>query len=170
MSKPQHKNYVDFCVYGDYALFSDVLTRAGGERFSYPIPTYEAIKGIISSIYWKPTIVWHIEKVRVVNSIQTYRKGIRPINYNGGNDLSYCTYLRNVRYQVRAYFEWNDNRPELVKDRNENKHHNIAKRMIQSGGRRDIFLGTRECSGYVEPCIFGEGDGYYDDYCDDSNY
>ena len=65
-------------------------------------------------------------------------------------------------YQVRAHFEWNMNRVELEKDRNENKHHNIAKRMIERGGRRDIFLGTRECQGYVEPCRFGEGKGYYD--------
>ena len=67
-----------------------------------------------------------------------------------------------MRYQVRAHFVWNENRPELEGDRDENKHHNIAKRMIQRGGRRDIFLGTRECQGYVEPCVFGEGEGYYD--------
>ena len=35
--------------------------------------------------------------------------------------------------------------------------------MIEKGGRRDIFLGTRECQGYVEPCAFGEGTGAYDD-------
>ena len=34
--------------------------------------------------------------------------------------------------------------------------------MIERGGRRDIFLGTRECQGYVEPCKFGEGRGFYD--------
>lgn len=34
--------------------------------------------------------------------------------------------------------------------------------MIERGGRRDIFLGTRECQGYVEPCPFGEGPGAYD--------
>ena len=50
-----------------------------------------------------------------------------------------------------------------MEDRNENKHHEIAKRMIRKGGRRDIFLGTRECQGYVEPCRFGEGNGFYDD-------
>ena len=38
----------------------------------------------------------------------------------------------------------------------------IAKRMIVKGGRRDVFLGTRECQAYVEPCIFGEGEGAYD--------
>ena len=162
MSKPKHSNIVEFCVYGDYALFSDILTRPGGEKSSYPIPTYEAIKGVLHSIYWKPAIVWIIDSVRVMNRIQTVRKGMRPINYGGVNDLAYYTYLRDVCYQVRAHFEWNDNRPELVKDQNENKHHNIALRMIKAGGRRDVFLGARECMGFVEPCVFGEGEGYYD--------
>lgn len=159
----QHPNIVEFKVYGDYALFSDPITRVGGEKCTYQIPTYEAIKGVISSVYWKPTIIWFIDKIRVMNKIQTEVKGIRPIKYNGGNDLSYYTYLRDCCYQVQAHFEWNENRPELAHDRNENKHHNIAKRMIAKGGRRDVFLGTRECQAYVEPCIFGDGGGYYDD-------
>lgn len=157
-----HPNIVEFEVYGDYALFSDPIMRVGGEKCTYQVPTYEALKGILSSVYWKPTIVWIIDKVRVINPIQTEVKGIRPIKYTGGNDLSFYTYLKNCRYQVMAHFEWNENRPELIGDRNENKHHCIAKRMIEKGGRRDIFLGTRECQGYVVPCKFGEGEGHYD--------
>lgn len=157
-----HPNIVEFEVYGDYALFSDPIMRVGGEKCTYQVPTYEALKGILSSVYWKPTIVWIIDKVRVMNPIQTEVKGIRPIKYTGGNDLSFYTYLKNCRYQVMAHFEWNENRPELISDRNENKHHCIAKRMIEKGGRRDIFLGTRECQGYVVPCKFGEGEGHYD--------
>lgn len=34
--------------------------------------------------------------------------------------------------------------------------------MIERGGRRDVFLGTRECYGDVIPCVFGEGGGVYD--------
>lgn len=159
----QHPNIVEFQVFGDYALFTDPLTRIGGEKCSYQIPTYEALKGILHSIYWKPTIIWYVDAVRILNPIQTEVKGIRPIKYqSNANDLSYYTYLKNCAYQVRAHFEWNENRPELSGDWNENKHHNIAKRMIQRGGRRDIFLGTRECQGYVEPCVFGEGTGAYD--------
>lgn len=159
----QHPNVVEFEVFGDLALFSDPIMRIGGEKCSYHIPTYEALKGIISSVYWKPTIVWYIDAVRVMNPICTESKGIRPIKYNEDkNDLSYYTYLRDCRYRVRAHFEWNMNRPELENDRNENKHHNIAKRMIEKGGRRDIFLGTRECQGYVIPCDFDEGGGAYD--------
>lgn len=157
-----YPNIVEFQVSGDYALFSDPIMRVGGEKCSYQIPTYEALKGILASIYWKPTITWYIDKVRIINPIQTEVKGIRPIKYYGGNDLSYYTYLKDCVYQVQAHFEWNENRPELTGDRNENKHHEIAKRMIRKGGRRDIFLGTRECQGYVEPCIFGQGPGAYD--------
>lgn len=160
-----YRNCVEFTVYGRYALFSDPITRVGGEKFSYPVPTYQALKGILESVYWKPTLVWYIDEVRVLNKIQTQSKGMRPIRYGEpGNDLAYYTYLKDVGYQVRAHFDWNLNRPELFNDRNENKHHNIAKRMIERGGCRDVFLGTKECQGYVEPCFFGEGVGFYDDY------
>ena len=162
----EHKNFrntVEFQVSGDYALFSYPVTRVGGEKFSYPIPTYEALKGILHSILWKPTIIWIVDEVRVMKPIQTETKAVRPVIYSGGNDLSYYTYLKDVSYQVRAHFVWNLNRPEFEHDRNENKYHNMAKRMIARGGRRDIFLGTRECQGYVEPCVFGEGKGAYDE-------
>lgn len=163
MKNTVYPNIVEFEVYGDYGLFSDPVMRIGGEKSTYQIPTYESLKGILMSVYWKPTLIWVIDAVRVMNQIQTESKGIRPIKYSGGNDLSFYTYLKDCRYQVRAHFEWNDNRPELAQDRNENKHHEIAKKMIRKGGRRDIFLGTRECQGYVEPCQFGEGQGAYDD-------
>jgi CRISPR-associated protein Cas5d len=156
------RNTVEFEVYGDRALFSDPITRVGGEKTSYYVPTYEALKGVLSSVYWKPTIVWIIDAVRVMNPIQTASEGIRTKKYDGGNDLSIYTYLKEVRYQVRAHFVRNDNRPELFHDYNENKHHNIAKRMIERGGRRDVFLGTRECHGDVVPCLFGESNGAYD--------
>lgn len=162
MEQTKYPNIVEFEVTGEYALFSDPVMRIGGEKSSYQIPTYEALKGILHSIYWKPTLIWVIDAVRIMNPIQMEVKGIRPIRYHGGNDLAYYTYLKNCRYQVRAHFEWNLNRPELKPDRNENKHHQIALKMICKGGRRDIFLGARECQGYVEPCVFGQGESAYD--------
>ena len=158
------ENRIDFCVWGKYALFTDPLTKIGGEKFSYQIPTYEALKGIVSSIYWKPTIIWIVDKVRVMNAIRTQTRNMRPIDMSGGNSLAIYNYLFDVRYQVQAHFEWNLHRTDLEKDRNENKHYFIAKRMVERGGRRDIFLGTRECQGYIEPCTFGEGNSYYDHY------
>lgn len=159
------QNIVEFKVWGKYALFTDPLTKIGGEKYSYQIPTYEALKGILSSVYWKPTIVWIIDKVRVIKRIKTQTRSARPIKYyDASNDLAIYTYLSDVEYQVQAHFEWNRNREDLAHDRNENKHYFIARRMIERGGRRDIFLGTRECQGYVEPCTFGEGMGEYDGY------
>ena len=156
-------NDVTFEVRGDYALFSDPITRVGGEKISYQIPTYEAVKGILESVYWKPTIIWVIDEVRVLNQIRTEAKAVRTLSYTKNTpDRSFYTYLKDVAYQVRAHFEWNMNRPELEQDRNEGKHFEMAKRMIRKGGRRDVFLGTRECQAYVSPAVFGEGKGFYD--------
>lgn len=160
----EKENRVEFKVSGKYALFTDPLTKIGGEKCSYHIPTYEALKGVLSSVYWKPTIVWIIDRVRVMKRIRTQTRSAKPIEYGGGNSLAIYTYLADVEYQVQAHFKWNTNRKDMEKDRNENKHFFVTKRMIDKGGRRDIFLGARECQGYVEPCRFGEGKSDYDDY------
>jgi len=157
------KNGLEFKVWARYALFTDPITKIGGEKCSYHIPTYEALKGIVKSIYWKPTLVWVIDSVRVINQIRTQTKGTKPLNFGSeGNSLAIYTFLSDVQYQVRAHFEWNEHRPELAHDRVDGKHYEIAKRMLERGGRQDIFLGTRDCQGYVEPCEFGTGNGAYD--------
>ena len=156
------KSSVDFKVTGRYALFTDPLTKIGGEKCSYHIPTYEALKGTAKSIYWKPTFIWVIDKARVMKRIHTQSKSAKPLEYGGGNTLAIYTYLADVEYQVQAHFEWNPHREDLADDRDTDKHWHVAKRMIEKGGRQDIFLGTRECQGYAEPCDFGEGEGAYD--------
>lgn len=160
---PAMKNSIAFKVYGREAMFTDPASRIGGEKCSYHIPTYEALKGIAKSIYWKPTFVWVIDKVRVMKPIRTKTKCLKPLKYEKqGNSLAIYNYLYDVEYQVEAHFEWNMHRPELVQDRNDGKHYNIALRALTLGGRQDVFLGTRECQGYAEPCQFGERDGEYD--------
>jgi CRISPR-associated protein Cas5d len=156
------RNNIEFKVWARHALFTDPLTRIGGEKCSYHVPTYEALKGIAKSIYWKPTFIWVVDDVRVIKRIRTQTKGTKPLEYGGGNTLAIYTFLADVEYQVRAHFEWNNHRPELETDRVEGKHYAIARRMLERGGRQDIFLGTRDCQGYVEPCEFGSGDAEYD--------
>lgn len=156
------KNCIEFKVHGRYALFTDPLTKVGGEKCSYHVPTYEALKGIVKSIYWKPTLIWVIDEVRVMKRIRTQTKGAKPQEFSGGNTLAIYTFLSDVEYQVRAHFEWNTHRSELKDDRIDGKHFAIAQRMIERGGRQDIFLGTRDCQAYVEPCRFGEGVGALD--------
>ena len=156
------RNGIEFKVWGRYALFSDPLNRIGGEKCSYHIPTYEGLKGVAKSIYWKPTFIWIVDEVRVMRRIRTQTKGTKPLVFSGGNDLAIYTFLADVEYQVRAHFVWNEHQLELAGDRIEGKHYAIARRMLERGGRQDIFLGTRDCQGYVEPCPFGSGAGHYD--------
>ena len=156
------RNSIEFRLWGRYALFTDPLTRIGGEKCSYHIPTYEALKGVVKSIYWKPTLIWVIDEVRVMKRIRTQTKGTKPQEFSGGNSLAIYTFLSDVEYQVRAHFEWNLHRPELAADRIEGKHYDIARRMLERGGRQDIFLGTRDCQAYVAPCEFGAGVGELD--------
>ena len=162
--KPDRSNYIQFGVSGRIALFSDPLTRAGGEKLSYGVPTYEALKGICKAIYWKPTFTWVVDRVRVMNPVRREARGIRTLKYNNAssNDLSYYTYLTDVHYQVEAHFEWNVFHPEFANDRNLAKHSDIAQRALNAGGRRTPFLGTRECFAFVEPEAFGDGKGAFD--------
>lgn len=157
------RNALTFRLKGRQALFTDPLTKVGGEKCTYHIPTYEALKGAVKSIYWKPTFIWHIDKVRIINPFRTRSKGLKPLSFNAGrNTLSCYTYLADVEYRVKAHFEWNLHRPELEEDRIDGKHFEIAKRSLERGGRQDIFLGTRDCQAYVEPYAFDEGEGAYD--------
>jgi CRISPR-associated protein Cas5d len=161
------ENKIEYRLEGRYALFTDPVTKIGGEKSTYHLPTYQALKGITESIYWKPTFIWVVDKVRILHKIQTESKNVKPLLMNGQygenrHDLAIYTYLRDVVYQVQVHFEWNMIREDLTKDRDEDKHYPIALRMLEKGGRRDIFLGSRECQGYVEPCRFGDDEGYYD--------
>jgi CRISPR-associated protein Cas5d len=108
-----------------------------------------------------------------MKGFRTQTKGTKPLNYNApGNALAIYTFLTGdpdpgsklpcVEYQVRAHFEWNRHRPELEKDRIAGKHFQVAQRSLERGGRQDIFLGTRDCQGYVAPCVFGSGVSDFD--------
>ena len=99
------RNSIEFRVWGRFALFSDSLTKIGGEKCSYHIPTYEALKGVTKSIYWKPTLIWVIDEVRVMKRIRTQTKGTKPLEFGGGNTLAIYTFLADVEYDVRAHLD-----------------------------------------------------------------
>ncbi len=137
-------------IWGDYALFTDPMTKGGGEKFTYQVPTYQALKGMVEACYWKPSLYYIIEAVKIMKPFQSETHGIRAPLANGSNDLNYYTYLRDVEYYVRFHFEWNDLRPDLAKDHDPIKHEQILLRSMSRGGRRDVFLGVRECTGYLD--------------------
>lgn len=166
------KNQILFKTTGKYGLFTDPITKLGGEKCSYQIPTYEALKGIVKSIYWKPSIIWVIDEIRILNPIRTQSKNMKPLRYNDATkaDLAIYNYLIELEYEVKAHFIFNSHRPEFKDDWQEGKHYNIAKRMIKKGGRRDVCLGSRECQAYVEEVDnidpttgFSDKKGFYDD-------
>ncbi len=158
-----------YLLSGDYALFTSPITKGGGEKYTYPVPTYQAIKGITEQIYWKPSIVICIDEIKVLNQISTQSKGVLLLYGRGSKnsgDRSKYTYLKDVQYAVKYHFEWNGLRDDLVNDRNEQKHSEIMARSLKKGGRKDIFLGVRECLGYVKMLNQEEYDNlssYYQD-------
>lgn len=129
------ENKIEYLLSGRYALFTDPVTKIGGEKNSYHLPTYQALKGITESIYWKPVLIWVIDKVRIMRKIRTESKNVKPLlmhkNYGENrHDLSIYAYLYDVAYQVEAHFEWNLERDDLALDRDENKHFQIARRAL----------------------------------------
>ena len=155
------RNTIELEIYGASAMFTDPEKKAEGRLCSLLVPTYEAVKGILRSVYWKPTFIWIPEELRVMNRISTESYPVK-LRREGKVILAEKKRLSNVRYQLRAHFIWNENRPELAHDRDENKHFRIALRSLARGGRRAVFLGTADCAGYVRPARFGSGRGFYD--------
>ncbi|MGN1339529.1 MAG: type I-C CRISPR-associated protein Cas5c [Oscillospiraceae bacterium] len=155
------RNTIEFEIYGGCAMFTDPVQKSEGILCSYPVPTYEAVKGILRSVYWKPTFIWVPDKLRVMNRISFESFPVKQ-RREGRVFLTEKRRLIGVRYQLRAHFVWNENRPELAGDRDEDKHFRIALRSLSRGGRRSIYLGTGDCVGYVRSARFGSGKSFYD--------
>lgn len=163
MIPPQGRNMPRVCyeVRGRYALFTDPMTKTGGDLHSYPVPTYSAVTGLTESIYWKPSIKWKPLRIRILNPIQYQsRSKLLPVFKTGGKDLAYYSYLSDVCYQIEVELAWGSDR--YASDRNVAKHHESMLRWLRRGGKLPVYLGTTECFAYVRPCTFGAGSGYYD--------
>jgi CRISPR-associated protein Cas5d len=53
---------------GALAVFTQPTLKV--ERFSYPVMTPSAARGILESVLWKPAIVWLVERIRVLRPIR----------------------------------------------------------------------------------------------------
>ena len=137
-------------VSSDYALWTDPASKGGGESISYPVPTAQALKGIVDACYFKPTIVNVVDSVKVVNPIMYEGLGYRALYRDMSAGLNHVTALFQTEYLIKFHFEWNYDRPDLEHDRNMKKHESIMERSLKKGGRRDVFLGVREFIGDVE--------------------
>lgn len=157
-------DYLELEASGPYALWTDLLQRTGGDRRTYQVPTYEGLANICKSIYWKPTFLYVIDAVRIMNPIRystMVKNDMVMRKEKDENALRYYVYLENVRYQIIAHIEWNMNRPEYAADRDMRKHIEIARRSLKRP-RRSVYFGLSECVAEVKPCAFGSGEGRYD--------
>lgn len=146
-------NIIEFEIFGRNAMFRDPENYCR----SLLVPTFSAVRGIMCSIYWKPTFLWVPDEVRIMNPICTEKYSVRT--HSGKFEL---VRLADVRYQIRAHFVWNEERPDLIPDRNEDKHFRMALRSLHRGGRFPVYLGTADCPAEVIPGHFGHGSGHYD--------
>jgi len=157
-------------IIGRYGLFTDPVMRISGEKSSMTIPTYEALRNICGNICWKPTFKWVVDCLRIMNPIRMESRGVLVPKrlFDNGSDRFFYTYLYDVHYKLLAHLEWNNGvewirqRPDLVADRNMEKHASMVRRCLERGGRKPVFLGTSDCGCTVAPTDFDEGQGFYD--------
>lgn len=158
-------SYFDVKITGKKAMFTDPISKIGGEKTSYHIPTRESLKGLIKSVYWKPTFDVVIDKFRVMNEISTHTETLKGIHSNSeGNVIYLYTYLVNVCYHVRFHLEWEEDRKEFEKDRNYAKHSEIMRKHLMGRWHLNPYLGTSECR--IEDIglyDFDKDNGFYDD-------
>ena len=151
-------------IAGRLALFADPVTSTGGEKLTMEIPSHSALQGVTKGIFWKPCLIYYIDRVRIMNQIRTHAEGQRLLGYRGEQDRAYFTYLEDVRYQVEAHFEFNPHHPEFSEQwTNDLKYYHEFVRAVIAEGRFTPFLGKSECvPTYIRLCEFGEGEGYFD--------
>lgn len=142
-------NTFSLLVTAPEAIFTEPISRGGGERLSYLVPTYSALVGVCSANYWKPTISYRVKRARVLKPIQMETKAmLYPRLYicdkPGDADRAFTTYLRDVAYQIEGKIIWNEERPDLMDDRDMRKHMDVFRRALIKGGRHYPYLGKRE--------------------------
>ena len=150
-------------VGGRYACFTRPEMKV--ERVSYDVMTPSAARGILEAIHWKPAIVWRIDRIHVLKSIQfqSIRRNevgkkiplgsVRTAKNRNSIDTLYtkveddrqqraATVLVDVDYAIEAHFDMTD---EASESDNEGKHLDIFNRRARNGQCfHQPCLGTRE--------------------------
>lgn len=154
-------------VWGSYACFTRPEMKA--ERVSYDVMTPSAARGILEAIYWKPAILWIVDRIHVLNPIRfdNIRRNELGGKVSAGTvkkamkdgKTSLCVFieqdrqqraamvLRDVDYVIEAHFE-------LVSDQDNNigKHLEIFNRRAEKGQCfHRPYLGCREFPAFFIP-------------------
>lgn len=153
-----------FCVriQGDMALFT--MPAAKAERFTFPVLTPSAARGIVESIFWHPGLKYVIDSIRVINpirydSVRRNEVGAVPklqaikkayteggaffLDANAERQQRASVILRDVDYCVNAHFELVPDK--MNKGDDERKFYNILLRRLRKGQCFSAsYLGCRE--------------------------
>jgi CRISPR-associated protein Cas5d len=147
-------------IWGDYACFTRPEMKV--ERVSYDLITPSAARGILEAIYWKPSIIWVIDKLHVLKPIKfvNLRRNEVGCNLPLGNikaamrgesdDLSIfvederqqraAMVLKDVEYVIEAHFEVIGE-----EDSNSAKHIEMFRRRAEKGQcYHQPYLGCKE--------------------------
>lgn len=154
-------------VWGDYACFTRPEMKV--ERVSYDVITPSAARGILEAIYWKPAIIWVVDRLHVINPIRfdnirrnelagklaagTVRKAMRdscsPVEVFIEDDRQQraALVLRDVAYVIEAHFAFTGD-----EDNNPAKHKEMFERRAGKGQCfHHPYLGCREFPAHFLP-------------------
>jgi len=157
-------------IWGDFACFTRPEMKV--ERVSYDVMTPSGARGILEAIYWKPQILWVIDRIHVLKPIQftsirrnevaskasastaksamNAGKGDLGIIIEEDRQQRAAMVLRDVAYVIEAHFEIKDMRfekdgPERPKNENEGKHLDMFNRRARQGQYfHHPYFGCRE--------------------------
>jgi CRISPR-associated protein Cas5d len=153
-------------VWGDYACFTRPEMKV--ERVSYDVMTPSAARGILEAIYWKPAIVWAIDRIHVLNPIRfenirrnevagkipirniaaAMKDGASPVEtfIEESRQQRATMVLCNVSYVIEAHFVFTGS-----EDNNAAKHKEMFDRRVAKGQCfHNPYLGCREFPAYFE--------------------
>jgi len=128
-------------VWGDYACFTRPEMKV--ERVSYDVMTPSAARGILEAIYWKPAIVWEIDRIHVMKEVRfdNIRRNevlgkisrAPAVLFKNANDERVqraSLVLRDVEYYTEAHFNLTN---KAGPDDTVEKHYNAALRRMRKG-------------------------------------
>lgn len=152
-------------VWGEYALFTQPEMKV--ERFSYPVMSPSAARGILESIFWKPEFQWIVKEIHVMKPIR-YQSilrnevskvipertmiGKQRSDYYVDDDRQQrnSLVLRDVMYKIVADIELTERATENIA-----KYRDIFRRRVKKGQCfQRPYLGCREFAAFfaeVEP-------------------
>jgi CRISPR-associated protein Cas5d len=155
-------------VGGSLACFTRPELKA--ERFSYPVMTPSAARGVLEAVLWKPAIRWRVERIKVLAAIvfTSFRRNevgsiaVAParatITAGGPHDDFYIedrrqqrntVALRDVDYVIEARFELTD---RAGPEDNRSKFVEMFRRRVEKGQHfHQPYFGCREFAANVSP-------------------